>query len=176
MYVPTSSLPVVFLSNRRSSQCASLSLVCVKRLEKIEEKTQSVLILFLSLRLEHCFDFLSQCVLWSGMRIFGQLTELILCSGMGIVLGSADFRDFLIDFEREKKNSEEKKFDYGTRRDPTFFLFYSIAEAIMFFKVEHCRCDLFFRSRTCVVRYFIHSKDRLLRGVAIVHGTCRGLL
>ena len=30
-------------------------------------------------------------------------------SGMGIVLGSADFRGFLIDFQRKRKFSEEKK-------------------------------------------------------------------
>ena len=30
------------------------------------------------------------------------------CSGMGIVLGSADFRCFLIDFQRKKKNQKKK--------------------------------------------------------------------
>ena len=32
-------------------------------------------------------------------------------AGMGIVLGSADFRVFLIDFQRGKKKMEEKKFE-----------------------------------------------------------------
>ena len=116
-----------------------------------------------------CVSVIHQTLTWT--------TGSITCvhgysSGMVIVLGSADFRGFLIDFQKKKKVFRGKKnHDYSPRRDPTFFDFIPI----MFFKVKDCRCDLFFRSRTCVP-YFIHSKDRLMRGVAIVHGTYRGLL